>query len=245
MHIHKKILVGVATLAMPLATIAVVGGTTGVAFAKSSTPPNNPITCALTATVNFAAPGLSATGSVTTNKESATTVTNGSLSGASGCSGGSAPTPTITSKNTKCTGTNAPITGCAKGSYVTGSLAEFAAASSSGSLLKAVKKLDVTMQSVGYEFKDTAAGIAGDGGPACGTGSYPATGNKPENGFWITGSVGGPKQDKGQSVNILVCLGADTYTGPGTGNFNKDIGAAGVSILTATIDPSTSSIAVG
>lgn len=224
MHIHRKVLVGVATLAMPLATIAVVGGTTGVASAQ-------PITCAVTATVNFAAPGLTASGTPTTNNIGVTTTSGTTLSGGAGCTASGVPNLTINTKNPKntsynkktCAATPSPNV-CDK--YTVGSVAAFAAAPAS--ILKAVKNLSA----LGLTIKNSAA-AAYTPGEACGS----------EYGFGITGTVKAPKTDKGDTTTLLACLGGDT--GPGTtDSFSHDLAGPGVTIVTATIDPRTSSLTV-
>jgi len=103
----RKMLVIAAAIAMPVSVIAVSGVTAGAA---SKPPPDPAITCAVTATVTFAAPGISNAGSVSTSKTSNTTTSGESFStkGSDGACTGSAPDNTITSKSVKCTGVHTP-----------------------------------------------------------------------------------------------------------------------------------------
>jgi hypothetical protein len=85
MRTRRKILIGVATLALPATSLLVVGGP--AIFAGASSTPSFPVTCKITATVTFNPP-LTMAGTITTNKNAVTTMTvtgglwNGCLSAA-------------------------------------------------------------------------------------------------------------------------------------------------------------------
>ena len=84
----RKLLMVAAAAAVPLGAIAVgaVGG--GVAGAKTLEPAST-VQCALTGTVNFAAPGISLIGVTTASKTGATT----SSLGFTGCTPGLSRSP--------------------------------------------------------------------------------------------------------------------------------------------------------
>jgi hypothetical protein len=229
----RKMLVIAAAIAMPVSVIAVSGVTAGAA---SKPPPDPAITCAVTATVTFAAPGISNAGSVSTSKTSNTTTSGESFStkGSDGACTGSAPDNTITSKSVKCTGVHTPSSNTAcpgktPTMYGYGSWSNFETEGTS-SIQKALKKLSFTINGIAYSTKTTgAADISCAGG---------------EVGFSVTGTVSAPKQDKGQSAVLDACLGAVTGTGlnsPET--FSNNIGGPGT-VATATLDPATSTVEI-
>jgi hypothetical protein len=89
MRTRRKILVGAATLALPVTSLLVFGGVT--VFAGASSPPF-PVACKITATVTFNPP-LTHTGTLTTNKSAVTTMTisGGHLSGCLSAAPATAP----------------------------------------------------------------------------------------------------------------------------------------------------------
>jgi hypothetical protein len=57
------------------------------------------------------------------------------------------------------------------------------------------------------------------------------------------GTVKSPKNDKGETVTLIACLGTDS--GPGTsGSFFDDLGSGNGTIAGASIDGHTSSLAI-
>lgn len=72
MRTRRKILIGVATLALPATSFLVLGGPT--LFAGASSAPAFPVACKIAATVTFNPP-LTMTGTVTSNKSAVTTMT--------------------------------------------------------------------------------------------------------------------------------------------------------------------------
>jgi hypothetical protein len=105
------------------------------------------------------------------------------------------------------------------------------AATGTASILKDVKKLDFTINSIGYETKNTSASDV-----SCAGG---------EVGFQINGTVASPKNDKGQTDVLTACLGTVTGTtllGP---DFQDNLFAPEpTTVATAQIDPSTSSVVI-
>lgn len=89
MRTRRKILVGVATLALPVTSLLVFGGVTVFAGAA---PPAFPVACKIKATVTFT-PALTRTGTLTTNKSAVTTMTisGGHLSGCLSAAPATAP----------------------------------------------------------------------------------------------------------------------------------------------------------
>ncbi len=116
--------------------------------------------------------------------------------------------------------------------YGYGSWSNFAASGAS-TIQKSLKKLSFTINSIAYTSKTTSASEVVGG--ACGS----------EVGFQLTGSISGPKQDKGQSATLLACLGTVTgskLNSPPT--FANNIGGPGT-VATAQIDPATSHLHIG
>jgi hypothetical protein len=224
----RKLLVVAAAAAMPISVIAVTGTTAG---AKTPVPPNPPITCSVSATVTFAPPGISNSGSASASKTSSTT-TNSEVFGGTGCSGGSSPL-TITSKSTKCSkkvaGQPSSNPACVPGQYGYDSWANFTSGGVS-SVQKSLKKLSFTINGINYSTKTTSAAATGCPGG--------------EVGFKITGTVSAPKNDKGQPDVLLACLGNVTGTGLSSGTFAGNINGPGT-VATAQIDPVTSTVHVG
>ncbi len=98
----RKLLVVAAAIAIPASVVAVNGGIASAAGAKTAPA----ISCAVSSTVTFAAPGLSTAGAVSTAKTSTTKTGNLAFSG-TGCTGTGAG-HSITTASTKCTGTGKP-----------------------------------------------------------------------------------------------------------------------------------------
>ncbi|MGH9028617.1 MAG: hypothetical protein ACRDV4_03260, partial [Acidimicrobiales bacterium] len=152
-------LFGAAALILPVATLGVVIGTGGTAFAKKPPPPNGPtVTCPLGAVVTFAAPGLSVNGSENTSKTDLTTTGSETVT----CSvagnpsqSGTFPAENIVSKATKCKGAGNPDPSCTvKGDYAYDSFAAFAT-TGTATLQKALKKLSITIGSNTFSLKTT------------------------------------------------------------------------------------------
>jgi hypothetical protein len=229
----RKMLVVAAAIAMPLSVIAATGG---AASAKGVKPPPDPaITCAVTATVTFAAPGISNSGSVSTSKTSTTATSGESFStkaGQSACTG-TAPNNAIVSKSVKCAKKGpqpSSNSACVPGEYGYGSWSNFTSNGTS-SIQKALKTIHFTINGIAYESKTTGSAII-----SCAGGEF---------GFSISGSIAAPKVDKGQPAVLQACLGTVTGTGlnsPAT--FSNNVGGPGV-VATATLDPATSNVAIG
>jgi hypothetical protein len=253
----RKLLMVAAAAAVPMGAIAAGAVGAGVAGAKTVIP-LTPASCAISGTVTFAAPGISLPGLPTSNKTSST----GTTLSFSGCSpagasitGGGALS--ITTKNSKCTGTNAPIPGCAKGKDIYDSGGGLGSASTFKSLDKAVKGLPIglteTSGSVVIKSKAlTPSEVIGSGtspGPCVNPGGGSAAADD-EVGFSIPTTVKtSPKSTGVTAGTILVCLGADSGVSGGTpskynGNFYNDLLTAGATIASVAIDPVTSSISL-
>ncbi len=227
MSMRRKVLMGALAFALP---IALLGATQGVAVAKKAKPPPDPArNCTLSGTVHFALPGLSKNGTLTSNsalKKTYTTTSGTSFGG--GCTG-SIPTVTIKSKSTKCKGPNVPQAPCAtKGTWWYDGESTFGSTDTLTTIQKSIKKITFTLDGVLYQTKTTAAYDL-----VCG----------PDVGFKITGTVKKPKQDKGQTSVVNVCLGGDSGSGT-TGNFFSDLGSGTGTIKTATIDPAYATVTI-
>ncbi len=230
----RKLLVVAAAIAMPISVVAVTGVTAG---AKTVTPPDPAITCSVSAAVNFASPGISTPGSVSTSKTSTTTTgseTFGTASGHPTCTG-TASGNTITTKSVKCdkkvAGSPSSNTACEPGDYGYGSWANFEN-SGTASIQKALKKLSFTINGIAYQSKTTSAATVVGG--ACGS----------EAGFQLNGTIKAPKQDKNQPVVLVACLGASTGTGlTSTSNFALNAFGPGT-VTSSQIDPTTSTIQI-
>jgi hypothetical protein len=231
----RKMLVIAAAIAMPVSVVgvAVAGGTASAVV----TPPNGPVTCSVTATVDFAAPGLSTPGSVSTSKTSDTTTNAETFGG--GCTG-SAPNETIVSKSIKCTGAGTPSSNTAcpgkkPTMYGYGSWQNFENSGVS-SIQKALKTLTFTINGITYTSKTTSAATL--------VGSPCVDGSNTQAGFQIKGTVSAPKNDKGELVTLNACLGATTGTGiTSTTNFVDNAFGPGT-VTSSTLDPADSTIAI-
>jgi len=230
---RRKILMGILAIALPIGTVAAVQS---AAFAGGpKPPPNGAQNCAVSGTVVFQAPGLSKTGDIsTTAKTSVTTATSSFVAPCTGSTG----TINISSKNTKCKGADDPTgTQCeVKHTYSYDTESSFASTGTS-SIAKSLKKLSFTLNGVTYSTKTTSATDL-----SCTDTSYPLA-DQSEVGFKIEGVVKGPKNDKGETTTLNVCLGRDT--GPGTSSyFLSDLGSGTGTIATATIDGATSTASI-
>ena len=222
----RKILLVAAAIAMPLGITAVtaVNGATSAGAA--------PIVCSVSATISFASPGISTSGSISTSKTSQTSVT-GETFGGVGCTG-SGPNLTINSKSVKCDkhtpGLPSSNTACTPGNYGYGSWANYVSSGSS-SIAKATKKLSFTVNSVLYKTKTTSATAVGCSGG--------------EAGFKVVGTISSPKAQKGQPSTFTACLGAVTGAGlTSYTNFVANVNGPGT-VATAQIDPATSTLVLG
>ncbi|HTZ10593.1 MAG TPA: hypothetical protein VMB72_16075 [Acidimicrobiales bacterium] len=172
---------------------------------------------------------------MTSNKTSTTTTSGVTLHGCTG----SIPAQSIATKNIKCgktAGTPASNPACEmKGQYGYGSWNNYETEGTT-SIAKSLKKLSFTVNNVSYSTKTTGASVIGCSNPP---------GPTNEAGFKISGEVKSPKQDKGQTVTLTVCLGTDA--GPNTtGTFHADFGSSNPAlfITSAGIDPVTSSVVI-
>jgi hypothetical protein len=135
---RRKLIVGIAALALPAGTIAVSSPS---AFAKK--PPPNPVTCSFSATVSISPP-LSVTGTASTKGALGTTTVHATYSGcrtAGGSVAGFTQTLTILSKAGK--DKNWKTDGNSKKTFYRGLCGSFASTSTTKSLKKAVKNLPV------------------------------------------------------------------------------------------------------
>jgi hypothetical protein len=229
---RRKILMGILAIALPIGTVAAVQTT---ASAKTG-PPDPAVNCGAAGSVQFQAPGLSKNGSISATLKTSVTSATSSFTG---CGGTSPLSVNINSKNTKCKGPNNPAgTPCeAKHTYTYDSEASFATTGTS-SILKSLKKITFTVAGRTYLSKSSAANSI-----TCTDSVSPPGGDPTEVGFKITGSVKSPKNDKGESVTLVACLGTDS--GPGTtGSFFDDLASGTGTIAGASIDGHTSSLAI-
>ena len=239
----KKLLVAVAALAMPMG-MALVFGVVGPSVAGAAAPPPTNYSCAVSGTVTFQSPGLSAGGALTANSV-VNTKTAATPTG-SGCSG--APIKvTIPSATTPCPQTNGvPNAGdpaaClasktkngvttyaialkpnyygTSGSFATTGLSDLQAA------LQA-KPLKTTIDSVRVVLAYGTAAEVVPGG-VCGS----------DVGFHLTGNVlYGTTAISTYTFNV--CLSSDTGTGT-TGNFFNDLLSSTATIQTAIVGGSSS-----
>jgi hypothetical protein len=227
----RRLLIVVAAIAMPIGIVTASSSTAGAKGSKP--PPDPPVTCTVSANVNFASPGISNPGSISSSKESTTTTSDETFGGA-GCTG-SGPNLAITSKSVKCDkhtpGEPSSNPACEPGFYGYNSWNNYET-TGTASLGKATKKLSFTINGIAYSTKTSSFGAV-----ACADS---------EVGFKVTGAVSAPKQDKGQSAVLTACLGATTGSGTSPAceaNFASCIGAAGT-VASAAIDPATSSLAI-
>ena len=241
----RKLFMAAALAAVPMSAV-------GVGLVASGTPAAaaSPINCALTGSIAFAPPGLSYTGTLTTNPTSVTETSDSNT----GCSGGtltSASPLAITTKNTKCAKTQQPATppGCVKPNKYYDSVAGFASAPLS-TIEKAIKHLGLTINGTAAKTKATSASEVQGTGGACGASDGA--------GFILGGSVKDKAEAAYTAFSIHICLSTDTGTELASStpprqsstssgsSFFTDVSDAVFGgpdvVATATIDPSESFI---
>lgn len=224
----RKLLVIAAAVAIPASVVVVNGGIASASGPKAGSP----ISCAVSSTVTFAAPGLSKAGAVGTAKTSTTKTGNLAFSGA-GCSG-SGVGHSITTAATKCTGTGkpSPYTKCKTGDYGYDSWAGYLSTGIS-SIKSSLATLSYTLNSNNFTAKTTAVAAA-----SC----KASVGT--EVGFKITGTVSAPAAYKGATAVLTACLGGVSGTGvTSSTNFAKDINGPGT-VKAAAIDKTVSTIKI-
>ena len=239
----KKLLVAVVAIAMSMGTALAVD-VVGSSVAGATTPPPTNYNCAVSGTVTFQSPGLSAGGALTANSvvntKAAVTPTG------SGCSG--APIKvTIPSATTPCPQTGgvpnsgdpaACLASKTKNGVTTyaialkpnyyGTTASFATSGLSDlqAALQA-KPIKTTIDSIAVVLAYGAAAQVLPGG-VCGSNV----------GFHLTGNVlSGTTPISTYTFNV--CLSGDTGTGT-SGNFFTDLGSSTATIQTATVGGASS-----
>jgi hypothetical protein len=222
MRKRSRWVLSVATLMLPVASMAVLSQP---AVAKK--PPPNPVHCTgVSATIDFALPGLSFAGQTESTKTPTTVTVTGNPGGT--CTGGTAPntggavsigTITISTKPT-------PVKHVKPKRYSYDTCSSFTATASK--LKKEIKKISFTIGGSPVLFQTKSTSIL----------------TTPEVGFQLNGIVKkGNYSDK--TATIQAYVGSDSGTNT-TGNFGNDIvtcsstGAAGIAITSAQIDPTYS-----
>jgi hypothetical protein len=240
---RKSFIIGVA-LVLPMSMIALVGVSGGTAGAKA-VPPDPPVTCSLTGTIDFGYPGLSKDGSVAAIGGPYNSIMSGPVGGP-GCvveSGKGSWSGNPFFQEVKCDkhtpGLPASNPACQPHLYGSLSWGDF----TSGAITSAIQKY--SKSHFGFEFiingnlyidHSTSSSTILAGG-LCGNSQI---------GFQIVGSIHAPKQDKKQPITITDCLGAITGTGldPGDNFYDASVDQVGV-VSTVAIDPATSSVHIG
>lgn len=236
----RKMLVIAAAVAMPAAALAGVTGA-GVASAAKSAPTNQ--TCSLTGSVTFAAPGVSAAGTITnkTVEKSSALVTP---SGGCGTKGIKEKIPTTTSSCWTVLPTAYPLNGtldpaaptsCSSPTSLKTALKDKYYYDSSGGFISGGVTSIVAAFSAG--IKVTNNGTAGLITPTSASAIYPAgICGASDAGFQILGTtnfVGAAGH-----AEVDVCLSNDTGTNT-TGSFITDLFAPTAVITAATIGGSS------
>ena len=234
----RKILVAIAAIAMPVGAVAAVG-VAGSGVAGAATPPPTTISCPVTGTVTFAAPGLSAGGALTANAS----VTTKSTTTATGAGCGATPSSeNIVSATTPCPQTNGvPNSGdvaACQASKTKNGVTTYAIAlkpnyydTSNSYASTGLTDLETALQAKPPKATiDSipvvlAYGSASDVAPngVCGSNV----------GFDLSGNA----QIKGTTVGTytdIVCISGDSGTGT-TGNFANDLFSSTAVITSATI----------
>jgi hypothetical protein len=223
MRKKSRLLVGVAALVMPMATVALLSQPAAVA----KKPPPNPVSCTgLSATIQFSSPGLSFAGQTESTK---TPTTVSVVPGPAGtCTGGTAPNTggPVTFGNITISVKPTPIKHSKPKAYSYDTCSSFTSAASK--LKKEIKVINFTIGGSPVQFKTKSTNIL----------------TVPEVGFQLNGQVkSGNYSDKTAQLNVFV----STDTGSGTtGNFGNDIvtcsssGTPAMTIATAQVDPSNS-----
>jgi hypothetical protein len=217
---------------MPVSMVAIVGGANVAGAAKA--PPPQALSCAVSGTVTFAAPGLSYNGTVSASKTSTTT----SYTTYAGAGCGAPNTQTITAKSTKCPKVAAPATGtCIKPNYLYDTTSSFISGGTTD-IQKALKKGIATTdhgQAVTLKLAKPVGATVIDPGGACGTN---------ESGFSVTGAV---KKYSTTTWTLTLCLGTDTGTNTNN-SFTADLllanGSNGIVIASANVDPTNSTLVI-
>ncbi len=242
----RKLLLVVAVIAMPASagTVALLG-TAPPAGAVAT------ITCTVTATVEFAPPGLSKAGSTTTATTKSTKVAGSALAGSScdGTHAGTLASETIKTATVVCTGTGTPTSNpaCVAGERGYDSWSNYTTGFTS-SVRSSLSNVSFTVSGTTYIAHTTAASVLGPTSTGCGTGT---TGLGKEVGVKITGKITSPATSPydGAASTLKVCLGKVSGTHlvaahpPATvPTFYYQINNASNLIVTSTIDPAHSSL---
>jgi hypothetical protein len=231
----RKLLMVAAALAVPTGVVAT--GLVGAGVAGAVKIPGVPIACSVSSNVTFAPPGISENGVVVVGKgTSSVTVSTvnytGCTGGPLGSGSGSSNVGPIVSKNSKCTGPNTPVAGCAKHDTYFDTASGFAG-QGPASIQKSLKKISLTIEGLTFSGKTHSASLVVPGG-ACGS----------EGGFMLGGSAKA-KPYTYSTFSFLACLGTDTGTNT-TGNTVADITASltnpTIVVATSTIDPTNSTL---
>ena len=235
-HVIRRMLAIAAAVALPVSVVSVIAVAGGVAGAKTPPPSDPPVTCTISATVTFAAPGISVNGQVGTGVKTTQTSVSSETLGGNGCVGSSSIAP-ISAKTVKCVknepGQPSTNPGCDGVKKTVGwdSWGDFESTGTS-SILKSTKKLAFTINGIPYLTKNTSASAVGCSGG--------------EVGFQISGTISSPKNDKGQTDVLTACLGAVTGTDLQGPDFQNNLFAPEpTTVATAQVDPATSSVVIG
>jgi hypothetical protein len=238
----RKLLMVAAVTAMPLGFLAAASGS-GVAGAKAlpAKPPVVVADCSVSATVNFFSPGLTYAGlaskTVKTTSTATADETLGTIAGQSACTGTGADS-TITSKATKCKGTDNPTTNpaCVAKEYGYDSWGDYVAGGVK-SIKGSLKTTSFVVNGTSYTAKTKKAVAVG-----CDSGA--------EVGFSITGSVTSAT-GKGDAVTLTACLGSVSGSNlPAHATFlgeleaNSSSPGDGSTVSSAQIDPGFSSVEI-
>jgi len=227
----RKMLLIASAIAIPLGAIGVaaINGST-VAGASGSTLLN--ITCKIGgSTVTFASPGLSNDGAISASSTSTTNTSAQTLTcGAAG--NGTGPALSIVTNSTPCTAAGVPAAPCTAPPpqmYSYDTVSGFGG--SSTTLWTSIPKFKFKIGSTSYTSKSKSSA-----GTVCGS----------ELGFVIKGKLSAPAAHANEATKVTACLGTDTTTGTcsGTGLFANDLGFTGCTIVTASLDPTTSKIKI-
>ena len=242
----RKLLLVAAVIAMPASAgaVALVG----------SAPPAGAvatITCTVTATVEFAPPGLSKAGSTTTAPIKSAKTAGGALAGTSCGSthSGTLPNALIKIATVVCTGTGTPTSNpaCVGGERGYDSWNNYTTGWTS-SVRSSLANVSFTVSGTAYTAHYTAASALAPTSTGCGTGT---TGLGKEVGIKLTGTITAPSTSpyKGATSTLRACLGKVSGThlvaphAPATvPTFYYQINNSSNLIVTSTIDPAHSSL---
>jgi len=242
----RKLLLVAAAIVMPASagTVALLG----------TAPPAGAVatmTCTVTATVEFAHPGLSKAGSTTTATTKSTTTAGSALAGSSCGSthSGTLPNETIKTATVVCTGTGTPTSNpaCVSGERGYDSWSNYTTGWTS-SVRSSLPNVSFTVSGTTYTAHNTAVSALGPTSTGCGTGT---TGLGKEVGVQVTGKIAAPTTSPyyGAASTLKVCLGkvSGTHLVPARApatvpTFYYQINNASNLIVTSTIDPAHSSL---